>query len=86
MFQKIPNNNEDKLCYKLQGVDSKIDTEYDIKEDYYNDESVIEIEPMSETKIKFTWFGFYNNKTKKREYTDNPFDRNQNSVILNKCN
>jgi len=36
-------------------------------------------------KLKFTWFGFYDTKKKKRVHTQNPFNTNQESVILQKC-
>lgn len=32
--------------------------------------------------ITFKWLGFYNLKTVKREFTDNPFDKNSDTVTL----
>ncbi len=41
----------------------------------------------SDNKIEFTWLGFYNTKTKKREFLENPFTGKieNSSIILKNC-
>jgi len=53
--------------------------------DYAENILIAKIEPIGD-KLKFTWYGFYNTKTGKRVHTKNPFDANQKTVILEKCN
>ena len=36
-------------------------------------------------KLRLTWYGFYDTKTKKRVYTENPFDRSKKTVVLKHC-
>ncbi|NRS89890.1 putative methionine-R-sulfoxide reductase with GAF domain [Flavobacterium sp. 7E] len=53
---------------------------------YSNDEVVAKIRYMN-NKMEFTWLGFYNTKSKKRDYIDNPFTGKigKSSIILQKC-
>lgn len=46
---------------------------------------VARVKAISEYEVEFTWLGFYNKITKKREFLQNPFDKTKNPVILKKC-
>lgn len=60
-------------------------------EQFWNDfsvkEKIADIKILNNHQIEFKWYGFYNDKTKKREYTKNPFtlDVEHNTIILEKC-
>ena len=51
--------------------------------DYSEEIPIGKIEALGE-KIKFTWYGFYNNKTKKKVHVENPFNKKE-YVVLEKC-
>ena len=51
--------------------------------DYSEEIPIGKIEQLGE-KIKFTWYGFYNIKTKNRIHIENPFN-NEEYVVLEKC-
>ena len=61
-------------------------------EQFWNDfstkEKIADIKVLNDHQIEFKWYGFYNDKTKKREYIKNPFTYNtdESSGILEKCN
>lgn len=48
-------------------------------------EKIAEIAVIDSIHVKFNWLGFYNTKTKRREFLKNPFDLSENPVILTKC-
>ncbi len=56
-------------------------------EEYLNNQPVIYIKVIDVNTLKFYWYGFYNNKTKKREIRDCEFNQESNSkeVVLKKC-
>ena len=56
-------------------------------DDFSNKEKIADIKILNNNQIEFKWYGFFNDKTKKREYTKNPFKHigEGNSVILEKC-
>lgn len=55
-------------------------------ENYSKDEVIAKITYENGT-MGLTWFGFYNIKTKRREYTDNPFTNRteKGPIVLGKC-
>lgn len=55
--------------------------------DFSSKEKIADIKILNDNQIEFTWYGFFNDKTKKREYTKNPFTYNGegNTIILEKC-
>ncbi len=57
-------------------------------EEYLNNQPIAYIKIVDENTLKFYWYGFYNNKTKKRDMTDCEFNQesNKKEVILKKCN
>lgn len=60
-------------------------------EQFWNDfstkEKIAEIKVLNEHQIRFKWYGFYNDKIKKREFIKNPFiyDGSEDTIILEKC-
>jgi hypothetical protein len=48
-------------------------------------EKIAYIKIIDSMHVEFNWVGFYNTKTKKREFTKNPFDKATNPVILIRC-
>ncbi|WP_144283277.1 hypothetical protein [Chryseobacterium echinoideorum] len=58
--------------------------------EYLNDKPIAYIKVIDDNTLYFYWYGFYNNKTKKREFTECQFQQEgkqnkDNSVILKKC-
>ncbi len=55
-------------------------------ENYSQNDIISKIKYINDT-IEFQWFGFYNMKTRKREYTLNPFTSKMETlpIILKKC-
>ena len=84
IFEKT-SSSKNEILYKFKEMQGHIETEYEPSYHNYNDETVIVISKINQNQIEFKWLGLYNLLTEKREYTENPFDRNQNPVILNKC-
>jgi hypothetical protein len=56
--------------------------------EYLNDEPIAYIKIIDDNTINFYWYGFYNKKTKKREFKDNSFYQETpiKDIILKKCN
>lgn len=48
---------------------------------------IAEVRLINKTNAEFKWLGFYNKKTKKREFIENPFTKKieKSSIILKKC-
>lgn len=55
--------------------------------EYINDEPIAYIKMIDDKTYHFYWYGFYNKKTKKREFKENSFQQETNNeeVILKKC-
>ncbi|WP_395077651.1 DUF3828 domain-containing protein [Flavobacterium sp.] len=55
--------------------------------DISHDSTICKVKRTDKSKLELEWFGFYNNKTRKREMVKNPFtDNTQNkSVLLKIC-
>ncbi|MFH6955930.1 hypothetical protein ACHRV1_00875 [Flavobacterium aquidurense] len=53
----------------------------------FSKDSIISNVKYIDSKIEFQWLGFYNKKTKKREFIENPFTGKveKSSIILQKC-
>ncbi|ANF52729.1 hypothetical protein A0O34_20415 [Chryseobacterium glaciei] len=78
------------IAYKLKEIPEDLGT-YGIKLDwkeYINDKPIAYVKVIDENTINFYWYGFYNNKTNKREMTECQFnqDSNNKDLILKKCN
>ena len=82
LIKKDENNFELKYS-EIKGYN--IETTLDSKN--YSEEISVGSLKYSNNKIEFTWLGFYNTKTKKREFTQNPFTGKveYSSIILQKC-
>ena len=52
--------------------------------DYAENIPIAKIEKIDD-ELRFTWFGFYDVKKEIRIHTQNPFDENQQSILLKKC-
>lgn len=48
-------------------------------------EKIADIKVIDSIHVEFNWLGFYNTKTKSREFIKNPFNKSENHVILTKC-
>ncbi|MEP7095349.1 MAG: hypothetical protein ABI793_14905 [Flavobacterium sp.] len=82
LIKKDENNFELKYS-EIKGYE--IESSLDSKN--YSKEIPIGKIKYSDNKIEFTWLGFYNTKTKKREFVENPFTGKveNSSIILKKC-
>lgn len=56
--------------------------------EYINNEPIAYIKMIDDNTIYFYWYGFYNKKTKKREFKESNFQQESNAkeIILRKCN
>jgi hypothetical protein len=56
--------------------------------DYLNNKPIVYLKILKNNEIDFYWYGFYNNKTKKRDITECQFDQEneKQKIILKKCN
>jgi len=78
------------IAYKLKEIPEDLGT-YGIKLDwkeYLNDKPIAYVKVIDENTINFYWYGFYNNKTNKREMTECQFNQESDNkdLILKKCN
>ncbi|QYS91613.1 hypothetical protein JJC04_02200 [Flavobacterium covae] len=90
-LEKIDESNNT-ISYKLKEIPkdkgslgAKLDWE-----NFMNESMVLEIKKRDDSKINFKWLGFYNSKTKKREFLENDFLSELNKEIeieitLEKC-
>lgn len=86
-------NSEKGIAYKLKEKPEDLGN-FGIKldwENYINDKPIVYIKVIDIRTLYFYWYGFYNNKTKKREFTECEFQQESekkyedNHVILMKC-
>jgi len=80
---------ENGISYKLKEIPEDIGNigrNLNWKE-YINDEPIAYIKMIDDKTYHFYWYGFYNKKTKKREFKENGFQQEANNeeVILKKC-
>ncbi|MGE6397629.1 hypothetical protein ACLB9Y_13155 [Chryseobacterium scophthalmum] len=80
---------ENGISYKLKEIPEDIGNigrNLNWKE-YINDEPIAYIKMIDDKTYHFYWYGFYNKKTKKREFKENSFQQETNNeeVILKKC-
>jgi hypothetical protein len=80
---------ENGISYKLKEIPEDIGNigrNLNWKE-YINDEPIAYIKMIDDKTYHFYWYGFYNKKTKKREFKENSFQQEANNeeVILKKC-
>ncbi|KIC61563.1 hypothetical protein RM51_16320 [Chryseobacterium taiwanense] len=56
--------------------------------EYMNNEPIAYIKMINDNTMYFYWYGFYNKKTKKREFKETNFQQESNAeeIILRKCN
>ncbi|MDR3025158.1 hypothetical protein [Chryseobacterium sp.] len=78
------------IAYKLKELPEdlgSIGTDLNWKE-YLNDEPIAYVKKIDDNTVNFYWYGFYNKKTKKREFKDNSFyqETGMKDIILKKCN
>ncbi|MCU7618775.1 YbjP/YqhG family protein [Chryseobacterium sp. PBS4-4] len=77
------------IAYKLKNVPEDsggFGTKLPWKE-YLNNQPIAYIKIVDENTLKFYWYGFYNNKTNKREMTDSEFNQESKykEIVLKKC-
>lgn len=77
------------IAYKLKGIPEDIGNiglKLNWKE-YVNDEPIAYIKMIDNKTMNFYWYGFYNNKTKKREFKEVNFNQETTNkeIILVKC-
>jgi len=55
--------------------------------EYLNDETIAYIKKIDDNTINFYWYGFYNKKTKKREFKDSSFyqETKAKDIVLKRC-
>lgn len=80
---------ENGIAYKLKEVPEdigKLGLQLNWKE-YINDEPIAYIKMIDNNTMNFYWYGFYNNKTKKREFKEINFNQETKNqeIILKKC-
>lgn len=78
------------IAYKLKNIPEDLGSmgsNLNWKE-YLNDEPIAYIKIIDDNTINFYWYGFYNKKTKKREFKNNSFYQETpiKDIILKKCN
>lgn len=56
-------------------------------EEYINDKPIVYVKMIDDNHMYFYWYGFYNKKTKKREFLESDFNVENKSkdIILTKC-
>jgi len=54
---------------------------------YLNDKEIVKIKILDNNTIEFHWLGFYNAKTRKREFLQNDIteEAGKNPLILHRC-
>jgi hypothetical protein len=82
-------DSEKGIAYKLKSVPED-NGDFGVKlpwKDYLNKKPIVYLKILENNKINFYWYGFYNNKTKKREITECQFDQEteKQEIILKKC-
>lgn len=80
---------ENGITYKLKEIPQDIGS-LGLKlswKDYVNNEPIAYVKMIDNKRIYFYWYGFYNSKTKKRDFKDINFrqETNEKDIILNKC-
>lgn len=78
------------IAYKLKEIPEDVGSigrDLNWKE-YVNNEPIVYIKMIDDKTIHFYWYGFYNKKTKKREFTEVNFNQetNDKEIVLKKCN
>lgn len=53
--------------------------------DYSEEIPIGKLKLTDNNKLEFTWYGFYNTKTRKNVHTSNPYGGSENYTILKKC-
>ncbi|MFB9110639.1 hypothetical protein [Flavobacterium gyeonganense] len=92
MIEIKGNNSEKEIRYKLKEKPEDLGsfaTKMDW-ENFVNDKPIATIKEINEKTIYFYWYGFYNSKTKKREFTECEFqqeinEKNEGNIVLVKC-
>ncbi|GAA4770930.1 MULTISPECIES: hypothetical protein [Flavobacterium] len=82
-------NSEKGISYKLKKIPEDIGSlgrDLNWKE-YINDEPIAYVKIIDNKTINFHWYGFYNKKTKKREFEEINFNQETNSkeIVLKLC-
>ncbi|QYS88831.1 hypothetical protein [Flavobacterium davisii] len=83
------NDIENGVSYKLKEIPEDIGNigrNLNWKE-YLNDEPIAYIKMINDKTVKFYWYGFYNEKTKKREFKEISFNQEKQGkeIILKLC-
>lgn len=89
MIELKRNDAEKGIAYKLKEIPEDIGIigkDLNWKE-YVNDEPIAYIKFINDKTIKFYWYGFYNKKTKKREFDESNFNQEtpNKEIVLKLC-
>jgi len=89
MIELKRNDAEKGIAYKLKEIPEDIGNmgrDLNWKE-YLNDEPIAYIKFINDKTIKFYWYGFYNKKTKKREFEESNFNQEtpNKEIVLKLC-
>ncbi|WP_418696256.1 DUF3828 domain-containing protein [Bacteroides sp.] len=80
------NDDEEELQLKYQGLSAITRGNSDLNWfDFSIDSVIAEVKVINQNHITIDWMGFYNFKTGKREFVNNPFDKNSSIATLKKC-
>lgn len=82
-------DSEKGIAYKLKKTPEDLGT-LGIKlpwKDYLNDQTIAYIKVIDNKTLNFYWYGFYNEKTKKRDFTESNFNQEskEKDIVLKKC-
>lgn len=89
MIEIKAHNTEKEITYKLKEKPEDLGifaTKMDWKS-FVNDKPIAKIKMINDKKIFFYWYGFYNNKTKMREFTECEFnlETKDKEIVLKQC-
>jgi hypothetical protein len=93
MVEIKQNNYENSITYKLKEKPQDLGS-FGVKMDwgnFINDKPIAYVKVINDKTIYFYWYGFYNHKTKKREFTECEFQQESNDkyedihIVLVKC-
>ncbi|WP_123983090.1 hypothetical protein [Chryseobacterium sp. G0201] len=49
-------------------------------------DEIAEIKVIDNNHLEFKWLGFYNLKKKQKDFLENPFNKDKNPIVLERCN
>lgn len=82
-------DSEKGIAYKLKKIPEDLGN-FGIElpwKDYLNDETIAYVKVLDNKTLNFYWYGFYNDKIKKRDFKESNFNQEskQKDIVLQKC-